>query len=126
MQVAAPLALAAVNPEKVDEGSIYLQLHLGLLIRLLGGDYDDAVALYVHMTTLVPHFVPSPSVVLLDGRCTPVFPPAAHQLWFAPIEMGHTALFCISSAMSSQATTGALLSWFVFHDFLEDLFGEGP
>ncbi len=86
MQVAAPLALAAVNPEKVNEGIIYLQLCLGLLVRLLGGDYDGAVALCVHMTALVPPFVLSWAVVLLDGGCAPVFPPEAPQLWFAPKE----------------------------------------
>jgi hypothetical protein len=104
-QVAASLALAAVNAE-VDKAGIDLQLRLGLLLCLLHGDYDDAVALCVLMTTHVPHIVFSWVVVLLHTYCG--LPPKR------PFS-GRTPLVRISSAISSQVMTQALLSRYLLH-----------
>ncbi len=69
-QVAALLALAAINPKKMNKADIDLHLRLGLIVRLLYGDCDDAVILVcVLMTMGVPHIIISWVVVLLCTNC---------------------------------------------------------
>ncbi len=92
---------ADVNPEKVGKADMDLQLHLGLPLCLLHGDLYDAVTLCVLcMTAHVLHIVLSWVIMLILTNCD--LPPK--RPFFR-----RTPLLHISVAMSSQATTQALL-----------------
>jgi len=99
-RVVTPLALlATVDPEEVDVASRHFQLRLSPLLRLPHRDKHDTVALLGQSCLSTRVGVP----VHFQLSCTTCGSPQKRPF------NGRTFFCCISSPVSSQATTRALL-----------------